>query len=931
MARGLPHASGWIERLSFSAERGDALAAVVTAVLSAAVYLHGAVAQQQRIPPGSVKAWRERRYLAVAALIATVTVGWLVARQTASNQEALMREQILIRCELAAASVETALVRDLQWSESDVTRFSYEKLKALMISLRRANRDFQFALLAGLQAGRSYFLVDSELPESPDYSPPGQPYDEADAAYLRGMSGGRSFVLGPITDRWGTWVIASVPVAKLADGGSVNFELNVAAANGAEQIRRARLPGLPITLSIGVLILGGFQAQEAAAGKFTLDRLVGATQPQLGRGFARLRPAVRRRRLLSSGQSQRPRRARFARRGRPWPAFLGNMARSQPSGDSARHPGDDAGPGMSFDAEYIRPDQRRVTWRVATNPLRDDKGSVCNIVCICVDLTERSQAAETLRLAKEAAEATTQAKSEFLAVMSHELRTPLAGVIGMLDLLRHSPPTALRRQYTTVARDSAGMLMRILDDILDMAKIEAGRLSIETIPFRIRREFLHLSEVARLRAETTGVEFISTVDASVPDVLLGDTNRLRQVLTNLQNNALKFTEKGRVSVRIHCEPLDATRVELRLTVQDTGVGISKANRDRLFAKFEQGDLSTTRRFGGTGLGLSIVKALADAMQGSAAVESELGQGPTFTFKVPLEIGRAADMPIDVDSRIEPPSSTVRLKILCAEDDAVNRMVVKAMVTRMGHHIDLVEDGERAVERLMTENYDLVLMDSRMPVMDGFQATRLIRSGTSGVFDARIYICAATANVAEADRVDCRECGMDDYVKKPLNDRELSAALLRATTRLKERGLKPVLQVDDLDLPPHSGGLSEAERLASLDHETSGVVPGGDLGFSPETMLCLKAVYWEETPPQITALRGAFERGDCRKIREVAHALKSASRYIGADHLSELLAELEKFAAEHELAAIAHTLQLAEAEFDRLRPAAASPSAAGNLL
>lgn len=782
----------------------------VSAALSLAVYFHNAALQSRRLPEAAARDWRRRRLLAFAAVWAVVIAGWLIADRSAKHQDAAMRRQILARTALAAASVDLADVRQLTWSETDVDLPGYLALKRLMISLHRANADVRFALLAGLHHRKSYFLVDSEPPESPDYSPPGQPYTEAATEYLDGMAGAQPFVVGPVEDRWGTWVLGSVPLLRLPDGRRINLELDVAAHDWDRLIRRERLPVVLITLLISVLIIGFFQAQE------------------------RLRESAR---LTSLSEAQ-------------------------------------------------------------------------------------------MRTARDAAEAATRAKSDFLAVMSHELRTPLAGVIGMLDLLRRSPPTEARNKYLTVARDSAETLLRLLDDILDSAKIEAGRLTLESIAFRPRDAFQHLCEAAHLRAETKSVDFQATITDAVPEVLVGDPTRLRQVLGNLQNNALKFTEHGEVRVTIDAQPLDPEHVRLTIAVRDTGCGISPEHRQRLFGKFEQADRSTTRRYGGTGLGLSIVKALADSMGGTVSVESELGRGSTFTFSAPLPIGAPADAPSKADADSLPSTpAPVRLKILCAEDDAVNRIVAEAVISQLGHQVEFADNGETALALLRQHRYDLVLMDGRMPVLDGFRATRCIRRGEAGVLDPQIYICAATANVAEADRQRCTAAGMNDYVKKPLSLRSVAEALARATAWLAEQQRTPVLGSTPATTPV-SGGLSEAELLAVLDEPAwppSDATDPVTAGFNATTINRLADLFWQQVPDQLTALRSAHATGDTTRIGNIAHTMKSSAFYAGARDLSRLFSELENLAATGDASACTSALEHLAAQLERSRPAT-SPSA-----
>ncbi len=406
--------------------------------------------------------------------------------------------------------------------------------------------------------------------------------------------------------------------------------------------------------------------------------------------------------------------------------------------------------------------------------LRDASGAPSRMVGIHIDVTEQ-------RRAREQAEAANKAKSEFLATMSHEIRTPMNGVLGMLQLLQDTAPSAEQTQYISMAQQSAVSLLAIIDDILDLSKVEAGRLETETIPFSPAAEVPSLAELFRLRAESKGLELHVAVDPSLPPALLGDPQRLRQIASNLLANALKFTERGSVFVSLGGAPLPDGRFELTLTVRDTGIGISEEARRRLFTPFSQADATTTRRYGGTGLGLAICRRLLELMGGTITVESQPGAGALFTVRVPLST--TAESPV-VARREEraaerpPPKASSGLTALLVEDNVVNQKVVLTMLTRMGLKVIAASDGQKALDAFSKGGIDVVLMDIQMPVMDGFEATRLIRLQESERSLPRTPVIALTANAMPEERDVCLRSGMDDFISKPITREGLRDVVAR---------------------------------------------------------------------------------------------------------------------------------------------------------
>ncbi len=378
-----------------------------------------------------------------------------------------------------------------------------------------------------------------------------------------------------------------------------------------------------------------------------------------------------------------------------------------------------------------------------------------------------------LREAREKAESASRAKGEFLATISHEIRTPMNGVLGMLRVVRDTQLSTDQRSYLKTASDSAEALLLLLNDVLDFSKIEAGRLELEHAPFAPSVAVKAVSDLMVGRARDKGLQFDLDLKENVPGAIIGDATRIRQILVNLIGNAIKFTERGRVTLTVDCVDRKPDRAMMHFTITDTGIGIDSAALERLFKPFTQADTSMSRRYGGTGLGLAISMRLSQAMGGTLQVQSTVNKGTTFRLILPCRLPDAAAAPrLQEAPRFVTP--TLKGRVLVVEDDSVNQQVIDLFLKKMNLTPTFAGDGEAAIQSATTEQYDIVLMDCQLPGIDGMEATRRIRQKMG---DKPLTIVALTANASTHVREACLAAGMDDFLSKPVRF-ELLAGLLQ---------------------------------------------------------------------------------------------------------------------------------------------------------
>jgi signal transduction histidine kinase/DNA-binding response OmpR family regulator len=545
-----------------------------------------------------------------------------------------------------------------------------------------------------------------------------------------------------------------------------------------------------------------------------------------------------------------------------------------------------------------------------------------------------------LESAKSQAEAASRAKSLFLANMSHEVRTPLNGVVGILKLMEATPLNEQQLRYVDIAITASDTLLSVINDILDFSKIEAGRLELESMDFSVSDLVDRIAEMFAVRTSQKGIDLKVLGHPHLPARVRGDPNRLAQVLINLIGNAIKFTDTGGVTVRTFLEAGDAENVTVRFTVTDTGIGISEEQKRRLFQAFSQADASTTRRFGGTGLGLAISKNIVGLMGGSIGVESVPGAGSTFWFTVKLGVLDAeadlresklpgslhvmaqshrppeGDRPKKTADGEEAPARHGR--ILLAEDNDINQVLALEILRIAGYECECVANGRAAVAAIQAGRHDLVLMDCQMPEMDGYAATRAIRAWESAPGreprGRRIPIVALTAHALAGDRETCLECGMDDYLSKPLDP---AALVARIDHWLDRSGPDPRIECEAPPRAPEKM-VDDEIRDEVVDYDALVERCMGNVPLAQR----LVTKFREQVENDLEALRLAIAGGDKDQAAFHAHRMKGAAANLSAEGIRSAAAIIESKARSGDMSGAADTLDSLEAEIDHFRGYAA---------
>lgn len=514
-------------------------------------------------------------------------------------------------------------------------------------------------------------------------------------------------------------------------------------------------------------------------------------------------------------------------------------------------------------------------WLISGAPRYDDKGNLVGSIGIHLDITQQKELELELHDAREAAEQSAKAKELFLANMSHEIRTPMNAILGMTHQLNKTELNSTQHFYLDTVTKAADHLLVVINDILDISKIEAGKLTLEHIGFKPDDVIKHCMMVMNHRAEEKGLRLLKEGSDSNCPVFIGDPHRLTQVLLNLISNAVKFTDKGYVLINCKIMPEINRQQTLLVSVTDTGIGMDESYMKTLFQKFTQEETTTARKYGGTGLGMSISKQLIELMNGSITVESKKGVGTTITISVPFEVGTESDLQKE-STVISDTSILKNKKVLLVEDNEMNRLVANAVLEPTGVIVTEAANGMEAVEALQKQQFDLILMDVQMPVMDGLEATTKIRGG----INKTIPIIALTANAIKGESDRCRAAGMNDFISKPFQEEDL----IQMLCRWLDNGSSSKIKIKNGQQVLHAGRLYDLSSLNKISR--------GNTDFIKKMI----GMFNEQVPKSVQEMKEALQQKDFTKLRSIAHKIKPAIDNMGITSLHQVIRDIEKNAA-----------------------------------
>lgn len=509
-------------------------------------------------------------------------------------------------------------------------------------------------------------------------------------------------------------------------------------------------------------------------------------------------------------------------------------------------------------------------WALASiSPIKNSSGKITHFIAIQEDITQRKNISEELERAKIIAESANHAKTTFLANMSHELRTPLNGIIGMTSLLENTDLNDKQREYLKMLKASSEILLRLINDVLDLTKIESGKLELNNSLFDFKAKVLEIINSFSIRINRKKVDLSYTFDHGIPGFVVGDFLRLQQVLNNIIGNAIKFTPEGTVKVSVSGTKISNNKIELLFSVKDTGIGVSREQYDLLFRRFSQVDSSTTRKYGGSGLGLVIAKQLVEMMEGKIWFESEPGKGSIFSFTVIFDLPQesvvsqpaAPSKYHEIPKKQEEKKSSIH--VLLVDDSQINRYLLINVLEQQSYKVDTACDGLEALDKIKKSNYNVVLMDIQMPVMDGFEATIKIRENEKET-GKHLPIIALTAHAYEEDEKKCLESGMDGYVSKPIDYGKLFSLIEKFA--LKTDPVDYKVEIDDL--------------LKAINK-------------NQEIFDKLVKYYTDNYPALLNALIESVKNNDYISTAKNAHTLKAATGNFGAKHAAELISKIEE--------------------------------------
>jgi PAS domain S-box-containing protein len=534
---------------------------------------------------------------------------------------------------------------------------------------------------------------------------------------------------------------------------------------------------------------------------------------------------------------------------------------------------------------------------------KDDKGNLLGAVLVARDITEQKKVATELTEAKVFAELATiiaeeakikaedatriaenavKAKQQFLSNMSHEIRTPMNAIIGFTKVLLKTEMSSKQKEYLTAIKMSGDALIVLINDILDLAKVDSGKMIFEQVPFKMALSISAMLHLFETKIMEKNLALVIEYDDTIPDVLIGDPVRLHQIILNLVSNAVKFTTKGKITVRVRLLKEDQEKATIEFAVSDTGIGIPENKIDKIFENFQQATSGTSRLYGGTGLGLAIVKQLVEPQGGSIRVESKIDEGSTFSFILDfLKTDAAAELEEEI---VEPDTEIRNIKVLVVEDIPLNQLLMKTLLDDFGFERDVASNGKIAIEIMQNKSYDIVLMDLQMPEMNGFEATEYIRNK----LNSKIPIIALTADVTTVDLAKCRAVGMNDYIAKPVDERLLYSKIVGLVKKS----------------PPEKYGVHTAN-----ENTANKPVKCIDLDYlirrtksNPNLMMEMITLYLEQTPPLISAMKQGLQDEDWHSLYAAVHKMIPSFSIMGISVDFENMAKkVQEYAGIHKQA------------------------------
>ncbi|GAB3720664.1 PAS domain-containing hybrid sensor histidine kinase/response regulator [Flavobacterium koreense] len=519
---------------------------------------------------------------------------------------------------------------------------------------------------------------------------------------------------------------------------------------------------------------------------------------------------------------------------------------------------------------------------------KDEYEKVLGVVIVARDVTDQKIISNQLNEAKAFAELATKiaeeaqikaegatriavdsvkAKQQFLSNMSHEIRTPMNAIIGFTKVVLKTELSSKQREYLQAIKTSGDALIVLINDILDLAKVDSGKMSFEKVPFKMEKSIAAMIHVFDIKSQEKNVKLLKEYDFSIPEVVLGDPVRLHQIILNLVSNAVKFTSKGKIIVSVKLVQETDKEVIIEFAVSDTGIGILENKMETIFENFQQASSGTSRIYGGTGLGLAIVKQLVEGQKGSIKVQSAIGQGSTFSFRLPfLKTNSEAQI---IEEIITLDDDIKNIKVLVVEDIALNQLLMRTLLDEFGFTCDIASNGQIAIDKLQTNTYDIILMDLQMPIMNGFEATEYIRN----TLNLNVPIVALTADVTTVDIDKCKAVGMNDYLSKPVDERILYSkiiSLLKKGYQTKQEEIKSILEVK-----------TRCIDLNFLMKRTKS---------NPDLMSEMISLYLEQTPPLISAMRQSFDKKDWTTLYATVHKMIPSFSIVGIHQDFETMAK-----------------------------------------